>query len=143
MTQELDNARKLWRELIDAADTIEAVLAQFDDVNVKRIVNPHFAGVYAAALAASLEIDDEIGELRDKYTLVELGAQPGDVDASCQVCVGQGCQSCGFTGRDDTHDDDCDCLDCKTSPCCGAKLLVSDVHGDAVCGTCYGDVSTA
>lgn len=27
------------------------------------------------------------------------------------------------------------------SPCCGVGLLISDVHGDAVCGGCYAEVT--
>jgi hypothetical protein len=31
---------------------------------------------------------------------------------ACQWCAGDGCKSCGFTGRGDTHESGCDCIVC-------------------------------
>lgn len=33
----------------------------------------------------------------------------------CQWCVGTGCQSCGFTGLGDTHEEGCDCITCAAA----------------------------
>lgn len=45
--------------------------------------------------------------------LMEWIAHQDEADApSCQWCNGQGCKSCGGTGRGDTHDPECTGLPC-------------------------------
>lgn len=54
--------------------------------------------------------------VRSARTAEEEVAAAAAVPAEeCHFCLGSGCQSCGYTGRGDTHDPDCDCDDCATA----------------------------
>lgn len=58
----------------------------------------------------------------------------------CSLCLGDGCQSCGWTGRGDTHEADCDCTLCALQRaesgvrCPGCGQWISVTHGMSECG---------
>lgn len=70
----------------------------------KKVPAMNLLGVVLMSVADDPNDSDDCGIL----PRVEL---PDDVEP-CQWCCGAGCQSCGFTGRGDTHEEGCDCIGC-------------------------------